>query len=181
VCVLLAPLLAGGLEFAEVTFIRLPISVSTVVEAEIPHPTPLPPAFSEPDVKATVPADDVEQSSDLPVAVEMPQAVASRSFSRTDKWRAAGSCLMLLWLAGVSVCAIRFAYGCLTLIRLRKDVREADDTAITVVLEDVCRTLGMDHIPKLVTSQRLTGPVATSGLSGPMLILPNRLLDELNQ
>jgi len=192
-CVLLTPLLAYGFGIAKVQLVRLPLLARTEPENHLRLPTSVPRTPAAPDTAGTVaqraehdekPADRRNRDSlskISPQSVELASPSSGpTSLSVADQWRAAAVCGLVLWLAGVFICTIRFLYGCLILKRLRAGAREVDDPAIIGVHQDVCRSLGIGRYPKVMTSPDVAGPIATSGLRGPMVILPDTLLHDLD-
>ncbi len=101
------------------------------------------------------------------------------TFSGADPWRAAAVFGVLLWLAGVSVLAVRFLYGCLILRRLRAGAQPVEDRVVVGIHHSVCRVLGICCYPQIMTSSHVEGPIATNELRGPIVILPDRLVSEL--
>ena len=189
VCVQLMPLLACGFGIAKVELVRLPFLVRAEPETEQRLPIRVRQRRATPDAAATAPqsSEQAEKPHDKQSRVSVPEvspiAVESASPSAeltsstaADQWRAAAVCGLLLWFAGVSVFAVRFLYGCVVVKRLRAGARPVDDRMVVGIHQNVCRVLGNRRYPQIMTSPHVDGPIATNGLRGPIVILPDRLL-----
>jgi len=194
-CALLVPLMAYSLDAAGISFVRLPLfamatpeTKSTVTETAITE-NMLPEIVEPDDYAATPPAPDslndpsnVRSADVIRQPAETPSQTIgpSLSYSSGDRWHAAVGGLLMIWITGVPVCVVRLLRGCLVLKRLRTEVRSIKDRAFSNVLKEVCVALDMKRLPRVVTSRRLMGPVVTDGPGGPMVILPEGMLRDLD-
>lgn len=198
------PAIAGGLRVSRLTLFRLPVlpravsadaTVDTfppISEAGAPRTGFAPNRTVAPDPihsgmgidNGTMPtprsSTDTMDTSDL--ASRDSPASASLPFAApyNDRWRGVAVGGFLLWLVGVSILMARFLTGCVAVTRIRGRARPLRDDSTLKIHQDVCAVLGIERVPQLMTSRTVVGPIATDGRRGPMVILPRKMVAELD-
>ena len=86
--------------------------------------------------------------------------------------------ILATWLLGVLVLAVRLIRGIVLLGFLRRSAWPIGAGELGPVLDRVRAALGITELPPIVTSPRVSGPVAT-GVLRPMVILPEGLMGSI--
>jgi beta-lactamase regulating signal transducer with metallopeptidase domain/thiol-disulfide isomerase/thioredoxin/protocatechuate 3,4-dioxygenase beta subunit len=94
-------------------------------------------------------------------------------------YRVAGMLLLIVWGAGSLRLLLGLSRSCLELRRLRRSSSPLRDDSLRLMLDDVCRALGVRRHPLVVVSRRATMPFA-AGFQEPTIVLPERLLGAVN-
>ncbi|MCP4640251.1 MAG: M48 family metalloprotease [bacterium] len=88
--------------------------------------------------------------------------------------------LMLGWLVGVGVVAVRMGRGMLRLRRLCAEGRSLTDAKALEVAHRAARLAGLDRLPRIILTGESVSPFAC-GIASPVVVLPERFLASVPQ
>ena len=94
-------------------------------------------------------------------------------------YRVAATLLLMLWGCGSLRLLLRLSRSGLELRRLCHSSNPLCDDSLRLILDDVCRALGLRRPPLVVVSRRATMPFA-AGFLQPAVVLPERLMGAVN-
>jgi len=94
-------------------------------------------------------------------------------------YRVAAMLVLIVWGCGSLRLLLGLSRSCLELRRVRRSSSPPGDDSLRLLLDDVCRELGVRRSPLVVISQRATMPFA-AGFSRPAVVLPERLIGAVN-
>ncbi|MEJ7638011.1 MAG: M56 family metallopeptidase [Singulisphaera sp.] len=87
----------------------------------------------------------------------------------------AAALALIVWGCGSLLLLLGVLRSCAEIHRLRRSASPPPDGALGLVLEDVCRDLGVHRPPPVVVSRRAMTPFAV-GFRRPIVVLPERLI-----
>jgi beta-lactamase regulating signal transducer with metallopeptidase domain len=131
------------------------------------------------------PAPAAARETDAPTTPDLPAAAGAREGVRRDGPRpvapstavtrlnplTAPRILLLLWLIGVALALVGLTRSLLRVRRLAADGRPIDDPDWAHTAHHVAHRLGLATVPRLVTSPRITTPMA-GHVGEPIVFLP---------
>lgn len=193
VAVLVSPLLAAASIRGEWSLVRVPVPSAERVATErnvasassIRPLDDMPAEGREPAALAAVPPQHAA-SSPLDPRGELETPTPALDFADSqeisaaplDLPRAVFSILLVGWVAGSLFLALRLVHGVWVLARIRRESPRADRAALDAAVALVRRRLQGAAVPRIVLSERVSGPVA-AGLFDPLVIVPVDLVEEL--
>jgi beta-lactamase regulating signal transducer with metallopeptidase domain len=89
-------------------------------------------------------------------------------------------CLVLFWLAGVCFLTVWILAGNVRIWRVVRRVRPVTDPEILDLLDDCRRQMGTRRSVRVIATDQVHGP-ALFGLVQPCLLLPNRILADMDR
>jgi beta-lactamase regulating signal transducer with metallopeptidase domain len=144
-----------------------PVTAPVVEPAPIAEPAPA----SEP-----TPAPGPATAAPIPSAPNRDPELETRNtpLGVADLLRVLFTALVFLWGAGVLVMFARLIYGWGVAAALRRSVRPVSDPGFEEVLAEVRAALGVERLPRIVTSELIGSPISV-GVLRPLVILPKSL------
>mgnify|MGYP003328837807 CR=1 FL=1 len=132
----------------------------------------------EPLSPADMPIDRTtpELATDIPEPAQI--ITTSASPNRLDWLSLSGSLLAIVWLAGAIVSAVAWLLQVWWLRRLTRSLSLVPDQqilAIEPIADDVCQTLSLHKLPKIVASDVVPMPLVI-GIWQPVVVIPQELL-----
>ncbi len=88
--------------------------------------------------------------------------------------------ICLIWLAGIVIQLFRFGFNFLLIIKFKRSLSAITDRSFIEMSNSAAVSFGKKSPPKLFTSHRIESPV-TIGLLNPIVIIPQKLFDCLNE
>ena len=116
-------------------------------------------------------------SSDINMAV--PEMSAPHQPGFKINWEKVSVAVGIIWLAGTAVMLLQLVYGLVFLNGFKYGLTPVNNPHFNIILKAVALKFGRSKIPVLYTSSRVESPI-TLGISKPIVILPERLLDKLS-
>lgn len=116
-------------------------------------------------------------SSDINMTV--PRISVSRQPEFEVNWEKVSMAVGIIWVAGTILMLLQLVYGLVFLNGFKYGLTPVNTPHFNVILKVVALKFGRSKTPVLHSSSRVESPI-TLGVSKPVVILPERLLDKLS-
>jgi hypothetical protein len=191
-CVLVSPVLVVLTGRVGLVLVQIELPKSTpVVEATAEEPRvellpapvqPAPPRRESETEKPSAPPNQVATAApSLPVYRSANDSIDAKAVpvAPTNRWHAVIGALFLAWAVGSAFLLLRLLHGWHVLAKLRRAARPLDARRYADVVDAVASLLRVTILPPIRTSPIVHGPAA-GGVLRPCVLLPERLLDSLD-
>ncbi len=181
------PILTVVFEAAGVSLAILPLPSQ---QTSAPMPATGPPAsFTQIPGEPPAPIDEHAFKTPSVIVADMPTVVLpaapvvgekATSVSWPDRFRTAFSLGLIGWMG---VAMVRFSAILLSFYRIRSIVRSAQPIGIeghSRLSDDICRRLGIQHLPAILSSPAVSVPIAF-GLLRPAILIPSAIRDQIDE